>query len=198
MPLPRVCSALRRRTPSAVAPAPPPTARGAGRGRGGYCTSTVASAPRLRSTRVENCERASAGASLGGFKFDDDHTMAFNFRVLAFCFLAVYVRAPPPPSEPSKLHLLGTNISEVYFIGDLHGDDLCARRWVAQTGLVDLETEPWTWRGSSTDALVFMGDYVDKGPRSKQAAALVQKLTELFPKNCMGIIGKRNRTNRFA
>ena len=69
---------------------------------------------------------------------------------------------------------------------------------MAQTGLVDLETEPWTWRGSSTDALVFMGDYVDKGPRSRQAAALVQKLTELFPKNCMGIVGKRNRTNRFA
>ena len=63
---------------------------------------------------------------------------------------------------------------------------------------MDLETDPWTWRGRPTDALVFMGDYVDKGPRSKQAAALVQRLTELFPENCMGIIGECKRVGYFA
>ena len=65
-----------------------------------------------------------------------------------------------PTLAYAALHRLGTNITRVYFIGDLHGDDTCALAAVSTTELIDLKH--WRWRGSPTDALVFMGDLVDK------------------------------------
>ena len=82
--------------------------------------------------------------------------------------------------------MLGDALTELYFIGDLHGDAECARAWVQRTGAVDfgdaagavpssgdgtsepsprpLNSSAWRWTGSEGTALVFLGDFVDKGP----------------------------------
>ena len=90
--------------------------------------------------------------------------------------------------EGGLLHL-GPNITSVYFVGDLHGDDYCAKHAVERTGLVDFGREPWAWLGPQSSALVFMGDLVDKGVRSKQTGALVQRLSELHPNNVLAVMG---------
>ena len=55
------------------------------------------------------------------------------------------------------------NQNAVYVIGDLHGDVECARHWVNKTNLVS--GKKWVDPSSS---LVFLGDYIDKGPTSRQ------------------------------
>jgi len=96
-----------------------------------------------------------------------------------------------------------------YIIGDLHGDVKCARYWVDQTGLVvpvppssaSVDDELYTnGTGTSTEGrrrrwadptsvLVFMGDYVDKGPTSRQTLEFVKELTEEFPHNVIALLG---------
>ena len=63
----------------------------------------------------------------------------------------------PLPIERDRL------LTRIFFIGDTHGDSHCTQEWIRRTGLVNFDSEPWQWTGNSTsDALVFLGDYVDK------------------------------------
>jgi hypothetical protein len=73
----------------------------------------------------------------------------------------------------------------VYVIGDLHGDVHCARHWVNRTGLIG-ENNQWT---DPTSSLVFLGDYVDKGPTSRQTLEFVKSLTDEFPDKVTAILG---------
>ena len=117
--------------------------------------------------------------------------------------------------------------SSVYVIGDIHGDAICAVSWVNRTGLVGnlfLDESPssssssspsvplyqklndptmWTWTDVSS-TLVFMGDYVDKGPTAKQTVEFVRHLTIHFPNNVHAILGNhelellRDRDDRIS
>lgn len=71
-----------------------------------------------------------------------------------------------------------------YVIGDLHGDADCASYWVDRTDLV--QDGKWTDPSSN---LVFLGDYIDKGPTSKQTVEYVKKLTEDFPNQVTALMG---------
>jgi len=94
----------------------------------------------------------------------------------------------------------------VYVVGDLHGDVKCARYWVNKTGLIsgiideekeDLDSsnsnseQNWKWigGGNAHHHLVFIGDYVDKGPTSKQTLEFVMSLTQKFPNNVHAVLG---------
>lgn len=116
---------------------------------------------------------------------------------------------------------LSSEKSSVYVIGDIHGDVICAISWVRRTGLIEnllrddessnddslLErlnhpTE-WKWRDHKA-TLVFMGDYVDKGPTSKQTVEFVKNLTVSFPLKVTAILGNhelellRDRDSRMS
>jgi len=114
----------------------------------------------------------------------------------------------PLSQKQRKLRVLDDHLTNIYFIGDLHGDVGCARQWVERTGAVDFgndhfassssyssftsasssSTSPesastadsstasafvspdsslWRWTGGEHSALVFLGDFVDKGPDSR-------------------------------
>jgi hypothetical protein len=81
-----------------------------------------------------------------------------------------------------------------YVIGDLHGDVECAKFWVNRTGLLvealvdDDKDTMWQWT-DPTSHLVFMGDYVDKGPTSRQTVEYVKQLTEHFPDHVTALLG---------
>ena len=98
-----------------------------------------------------------------------------------------------------------TPSTSVYVIGDIHGDAKCAVSWVNRTGLIlnliddskneDLpiykrlrEPTMWTWADSSS-TLVFMGDYVDKGPLSRFVIEFVKSLTDKFPDRVTALLG---------
>jgi hypothetical protein len=96
--------------------------------------------------------------------------------------------------EPQEsLRLLGENLTSIHFIGDLHGDVHCAKYWVGRTGLVNL-TSPSSleWIGSENDALVFLGDYVDKGSTSSSVLSFIKSLQESFPSNVVSILGNHD------
>lgn len=90
------------------------------------------------------------------------------------------------------LRLLGNDITSIHFIGDLHGDVDCATAWVSSTGLVDMNVDPWKWIGGPGSALVFLGDYVDKGPFSRSVLELVRRMEESFPQNVVAILGNHD------
>lgn len=73
-----------------------------------------------------------------------------------------------------------------YIIGDLHGDAQCAEHWVDRTGLIDKATGEWS---DPTSHLIFVGDYVDKGPTSRQVVELVKSLTERYPDQVTALLG---------
>ena len=107
--------------------------------------------------------------------------------------------------------------TSVYVIGDIHGDAICAVSWVNRTGLVgnllldessssssssSYSSSPpsvplyerlndpsrWVWTDDKS-TLVFMGDYVDKGPTARQTLEFVRDLTIAFPENVVAILG---------
>jgi len=81
-----------------------------------------------------------------------------------------------------------TSLNSTFIIGDLHGDVACAKYWVERTGLVKESSDGWTFT-DPTCMLVFMGDYVDKGPTSRQTLDYVKMLNEEFPKNVVTLLG---------
>jgi len=78
-----------------------------------------------------------------------------------------------------------STITTIWAIGDLHGDAMCARYWLNRTGLIDSETDAWK---GSTSKLVFVGDYVDKGPTSLETVQLVKSLEERYS-NVVALMG---------
>jgi len=101
------------------------------------------------------------------------------------------------------------SLSSVFVIGDIHGDAKCAISWVHRTGLISYlldddaiqqstSTTPlykqlndpskWIWTDDNA-TLVFMGDYVDKGPTARQTVEFVRDLTIAFPTKVTAILG---------
>eukprot|EP00929_Paragymnodinium_shiwhaense_P048266 TRINITY_DN24422_c0_g1_i9.p1 TRINITY_DN24422_c0_g1~~TRINITY_DN24422_c0_g1_i9.p1 ORF type:complete len:176 (+),score=18.32 TRINITY_DN24422_c0_g1_i9:86-613(+) len=103
---------------------------------------------------------------------------------------SVLVVADLPVDIPQPNALRVGDFEEAFIIGDLHGDLQCAKQWVSSTGLVDLDTMSWT--GSKTQALVFMGDYIDKGPYGRQVMEFVRNLTDTFPRNTVALLGNHD------
>jgi hypothetical protein len=77
---------------------------------------------------------------------------------------------------------------QIYVIGDLHGDFKCAKHWVQRTGLVDNVDNPQQWLQDDA-SLIFMGDYIDKGPFSYQTLLFVKSLTDAFPTRVTALMG---------
>mmetsp|Transcript_5537 Transcript_5537/g.7275 ORF Transcript_5537/g.7275 Transcript_5537/m.7275 type:complete len:488 (-) Transcript_5537:180-1643(-) len=123
---------------------------------------------------------------------------------------------PTASSDPAKRTSSSSSLSSpkaVYVIGDLHGDVHCAKHWVQRTGLIieekdEEETTDTTtthdnnnnkkknknnnkfkWIGNENSHLVFVGDYVDKGPTSRQTIEFVKALTDQFPKQVTALMG---------
>lgn len=88
------------------------------------------------------------------------------------------------------LRLLPANVTDVVYIGDLHGDAGCAREWVAMTGFVDVDALAWT--GPATGGLVFLGDYVDKGVESRRVLEFVRSLEAAFPDRVAALMGNHD------
>lgn len=106
--------------------------------------------------------------------------------------LLISLLIPFTVANPSSLRYLSENLTSIYFIGDLHGDVNCAKEWVRQTGLVDMTTTPYTWMGEPTDAIVFLGDYVDKGSTSAYVLSFVKELQTTFVDNVVTILGNHD------
>ena len=75
---------------------------------------------------------------------------------------ALCVEPAPPTSLRPLPASVDANLLRIFFVGDTHGDSYCAKEWIQRTGLVDFSQQPWKWTGAETDAIVFLGDYVDK------------------------------------
>ena len=79
----------------------------------------------------------------------------------------------------------------VWAIGDLHGDAGCARHWVERTRLISNVSAPpeeWVWTDPSAK-LVFMGDYIDRGPEARAVLSFVRELTTRFPDSVHALLG---------
>lgn len=95
-------------------------------------------------------------------------------------------KGPQESSSSSNRHQYS-----IFVIGDLHGDVECAKYWVGKTGLIssdDDNDEAGSWI-DPTSQLVFLGDYIDKGPQSKYVVEYVKSLTEQYPDHVTAIMG---------
>ena len=123
---------------------------------------------------------------------------------------AVHMPLPAITGSPYELrgshsivhHGLGSALRKVHAIGDLHGDAVCAQRWIEHTGLVTLGGwklgDPWRNNSAAVAAmrwlephsvLLFLGDYLDRGPGGVAIVDLVRALTERFPDNVIALLG---------
>eukprot|EP00553_Chaetoceros_curvisetus_P002230 CAMPEP_0204628904 /NCGR_PEP_ID=MMETSP0717-20131115/16834_1 /ASSEMBLY_ACC=CAM_ASM_000666 /TAXON_ID=230516 /ORGANISM="Chaetoceros curvisetus" /LENGTH=154 /DNA_ID=CAMNT_0051645665 /DNA_START=89 /DNA_END=550 /DNA_ORIENTATION=- len=93
----------------------------------------------------------------------------------------------------SSLRQLSEDLTSIHFIGDLHADVGCAKKWVEKTRLVNITSTPFQWLGDSEkDAIVFLGDYVDKGSTSADVLKFVKELQETFPNNIVTMLGNHD------
>ena len=91
----------------------------------------------------------------------------------------------------AALALAPPSAERVWAIGDLHGDAGCAKHWVHRTGLVDgnySDPASWTWTDPRSK-LVFMGDYIDRGPQARAVLQFVNALIERFPTHVHALLG---------
>lgn len=113
--------------------------------------------------------------------------------VLLFALSLLHSSSSALTEPRDTLHHLGGNLTSIHFIGDLHGDVHCAKYWVERTGLVNLTSPtPLEWIGSENDALVFLGDYVDKGSTSSSVLSFIKSLQESYPSNVVSILGNHD------
>lgn len=77
---------------------------------------------------------------------------------------------------------------EIYVIGDLHGDVECAKYWVNKIGVIDDVENPKLWLKNDA-SLIFMGDYIDRGPFSHKTLFFVKSLTDAFPDRVTALMG---------
>jgi hypothetical protein len=94
---------------------------------------------------------------------------------------------PPLEQEPPKVKK-EKEPHVTYVIGDLHGDVDCGKYWVDRIGIVDNIENPTRWLEKDA-SLVFMGDYIDKGPFSYQTMLFVKSLTDAFPEKVTALMG---------
>ena len=79
----------------------------------------------------------------------------------------------------------------IWAIGDLHADVHCARHWVHRSGLVRNLSAPssyWTWSDPNAQ-LIFMGDYIDKGPYARATLEFIRTLETTFPSSVTALLG---------
>mmetsp|Transcript_13764 Transcript_13764/g.26692 ORF Transcript_13764/g.26692 Transcript_13764/m.26692 type:complete len:261 (-) Transcript_13764:86-868(-) len=92
----------------------------------------------------------------------------------------------PHPLQHHSVH----DLRSIFAIGDLHGDADCGKFWVEKTGLVQHnEDNQWNWIGDDHSVLIFMGDYIDRGPQSREVLRMVKELTEAFPDRVVALLG---------
>eukprot|EP00980_Cylindrotheca_fusiformis_P016771 scaffold5048_cov121-Cylindrotheca_fusiformis.AAC.22 len=97
------------------------------------------------------------------------------------------------PLAIGSLQQLGGNLTSITFIGDLHADVGCAKQWIEKSGLINLKSTPYEWLGDPNhDAIVFLGDYVDKGSASASVLQFVRSLQETFPNNVVTMLGNHD------
>jgi len=118
--------------------------------------------------------------------------MRLPFALSACAILATGTSTDNRDRSDEPLRLLGDDLTDIYFIGDLHGDVICAREWVSKTGQIDLSSSPWKWTGEEGGALVFLGDYVDKGPDSRGVLEFVMAIETRFPDHVVAIMGNHD------
>lgn len=63
-------------------------------------------------------------------------------------------------------------------VGDIHGDSLTVEQIINKTGFIENMEE-----GDRSQVLVFMGDYVDRGPAEKRVMEILLELKKRYPKN---------------
>ena len=86
----------------------------------------------------------------------------------------------------------------VWAIGDLHGDAECARHWVERTGLIMNASAPpasWRWTDESSQ-LVFMGDFIDRGPQARDVLVFVRELVAPGEPRTRELLGSRRTRPR--
>jgi hypothetical protein len=99
----------------------------------------------------------------------------------------------PTCTISTALQKLSDDLTSIHFIGDLHADVECAKQWVSKTNLVNITSTPFQWLGNpDTDAIVFLGDYVDKGSASALVLQFVRELQETFPNNIVTMLGNHD------
>ena len=108
-----------------------------------------------------------------------DASRVARIALLLLFYPAAWTLAPMPASE------------RVWAIGDLHGDVGCARHWVERTGLISNVSAPpesWQWLEPSSQ-LIFMGDYIDRGPTARDVLIFVHELVSRFPGRVHALLG---------
>ena len=96
-------------------------------------------------------------------------------------------------ASSSGIRRIDRDVTTMWFIGDLHGDDECAKAWLTATGAITFdESSKITWTGRPDEVIIFMGDYVDKGVRSRQSLELMRSLTDALPDHVVAVVGNHD------
>ncbi len=147
---------------------------------------------KVTSSTTINQQSFSSGGGTKMFKTKPILSLWNCKAALLLLFLSLVAFNPSVFTAASPLRHLSTNLTSIYFIGDLHGDVNCAKEWVRQTNLVNLTSTPYTWKGSRSDAMVFLGDYVDKGSTSSSVLTFIRELQTTFSENVVSILGNHD------
>ena len=112
------------------------------------------------------------------------------FSLITSCIVCIlYVQYQ---AAATSLRKLSDDLTSIYIIGDLHADVDCAKQWVERTGLVNMTSVPYTWIGGDDEAIVFLGDYVDKGSKSEFVLKFVRELQETFEDHVVTMLGNHD------
>jgi Calcineurin-like phosphoesterase len=115
-------------------------------------------------------------------------TGAIGIAILAILATVDFQRLSPVSSQSESEPSRNDSPKTTYVIGDLHGDVQCAKHWVKRIGVVDDVQNPRKWLKKNA-TLVFMGDYIDKGPFSYQTILFVKSLADRFHDKVTTLMG---------